>query len=86
MKVPKRVNFQENSRQPLTPPTLILENHTAFFFRKALFKALYKGPKSAIYFFGLKMKMKKGGAFWNFSENSSVLVKPPLPKDCYQSS
>ena len=43
---PKRMNFRETSKGPLNPPhfrKIILQ-----FFLKALFKAPYKGPKSAI--------------------------------------
>ena len=41
-------------------------------------KALFNGPKSAIYVFGLEMTLPPP-PLWNFSENSSVLVTPSVP-------
>ena len=38
-------------------------------------KNLYKGPKSPLQIFGLKMTIP----LWNFSENSYDLVAPPFP-------
>ena len=46
--------------------------------RKRPKKALFKGPKSAIKMFGLRMTP----LFGTFSENSSDLVAYPVPKGC----
>ena len=45
--VPKRMIFWKNSKRSLIPPSLS-EAYIAIFSRKSPFKALYKGPKSAI--------------------------------------
>ena len=42
-------------------------------------KNLYKGPKSAVYVFGLKWKWPPP-PLWNFPENSSDLLAWPVPK------
>ena len=63
--VPKRMNFRENSRRPLTPPPSYWKIILQFFFQTALNKAEYKGTKSTIQFFLLKMTPPP--PVWNFS-------------------
>ena len=44
----KTDEFSEKFQTAFDPPPSFSENYTADFFQKALFKALYKGPKFAI--------------------------------------
>ena len=54
----KRMNFRTNSKRPLTPPTpSFSENYIENCFRKTSEKTIYKGPKTAVQTFGLKMTL-----------------------------
>ena len=72
----KTDKFSEKIETALTSPLIYGKSYCNIFW-KALFKVLYKGPKSAISIFGLKVIPP-----WNFSENSSVLVPSPVPNFC----
>ena len=53
--LPKRMNFRKSPKRPLTPPPSFSENHVANLYQCHAQKALFQGPKSARYIFGLKM-------------------------------
>ena len=71
----KRMNFRKSSKQPLIPPPYF-RKIILHFFRISCSKSLFKGPKSALGIFGLKMALHH---FGSFSKKSSVLVTPSVP-------
>ena len=60
---PKRMNFQKSSKGPLTPLPPSFRKILLQFFGKRPKKALFKGPKSAIKFLGLKMAPPKSSVW-----------------------